>query len=250
MGHERVARIQEYKDALVGLYQTKWKIKDVPTPPDQLIEVLERVNKKGFSFEPIYYPEIRLTEDSVFPGKGIKPYHCLWKNQLGVTIAEDATTLRGGWMLIESVQKPNYDNGQQMYYDGKDPLGPKLQQLRQGSEVEAAVCSRDVPQDSRFGTAVNEINTLVIPYFASLAGIDKNQVSIPRAIEFNIAGNVVHPEWGETSTWEWFADRFRYSKCLAGGGSKGGGLAHVHEEDLDKHDRSIGFRLQIAFPSV
>lgn len=69
-------------------------------------------------------------------------------------------------------------------------------------------------------------------------------------LEFNIGGNRAHPEWGKTNTSEWLRDKvFAARGRLGGGDSDVGGLARVLGWDASDRDGSVGFRLQVRYPS-
>ena len=83
---------------------------------------------------------------------------------------------------------------------------------------------------------------------AEILGVDKERIRVPKEIEFNIVGNLHHPEWGETNTSEWLYDTFEGGHRLLGGYSDGGGLADVDGCRPDDHLDDIGFRLLAEFP--
>jgi len=62
-------------------------------------------------------------------------------------------------------------------------------------------------------------------------------------IEFNILGNIHHPEWGESNCSEWFSDQYKAGlRRLLGGDSDFGGLAYVYSDDPVNRHGGIGFR--------
>jgi hypothetical protein len=212
-------------------------------------QTLERVGGLGFRFEVIDYPNKRVTRNSRLTGVKVKPEDWFFDQIDAGTVAKDAATLKDTQVIIESAQKPSYRDGRQMYYEGNDPLGPMLMRLRQEGKIAVPSWARSIPSDSRFGVSPREIDTYVIPAFAELIGVDPSQVSLPREIEFNYAGNLRHPEWGETNTWEWLADHFADASRLVGGNSGDGGLANVDYGDADDRGGGAGFRLQVGFSS-
>ncbi|GEM_PF-5470881 len=234
-------------EALVVLAKKEWKAKDIPTPPEELFTVWERGNKEGVrGMEPFFYPNVTLTKRSRFPGKGIKPEDWFWEQMEKGTIDQDAGKLPGMWVLLDSTQKPNYDDGRQMYEE--DALFPVLKRGREEGRIQITDWTKHVPVGSRFGVSADEVNTFALPEVATLLGVKREQVSMPREIEFNVAGNARHPEWGQTNTWEWMADRFGVGGRLVGGVSGHGGLADVRHIASDYRNRFIGFRFQVAFP--
>lgn len=219
---------------------------ETSSPPDALLELQERLSQEGFSFEPIHYPRKRLTRDSSFWRGKVAPEDGYWKMIKEGRVAKGAANLSGIWALIESVQKPNYNDGRQIYYDGNDPLGEVLTAWRKDGRIEVPFWTRDIPSNSRFAVSADEIDALVIPEFARRIDINAGQTGLPRAIEFNVAGNLNHPEWGQTNTAEWFADKFDSSDRLVGGYSDDGGLAYVDASESGHHNGYLGFRLQVV----
>lgn len=222
---------------------------DISTPPDGLLELQEKLSREGFSFEPIHYPRKRLTRDSRFWDGKTRPQEWFWQQIDEGRVSKSAANLSGKWALIESVQKPQYDYGRQMYYGGKDPLGEALKGWRKDGRIAIPSWARDVPANSRFAVSADETDALVVPHVTNLLGVKANLVGPPREIEFNVAGNLNHPEWGQTNTWEWFADQFELGSRLVGGDSALSGLAHVNALGSGRRHDDLGFRLQVSSPS-
>jgi hypothetical protein len=65
---------------------------------------------------------------------------------------------------------------------------------------------------------------------------------LPKYLEFNLLGNLHHPEWGETNTWEWFEDEIKGGDRLDGGNSSYGGLAGVGDSFPAYSNDGFGFR--------
>lgn len=151
------------------------------------------------------------------------------------------------WVLIDGSPKPNYDEGKQQYVD--DPFAPILAQLREEGKITVPSHVKHVPEASRFGVSLEEIEAEVVPRVAQkLLGIDAGRIRVPKEIEFNVIGNLYHPEWGQTNTWEWLYDNFGDGYRLLGGYSDYGGLASVLDCRPAYHDDYIGFRLLAEFP--
>ncbi len=235
-------------DQTVKIAIREWRVKDIPAPPAALFEVLERARKEGFtSFEPFYEQRKQFKKNSKFPGRGIKPEDWFWQNIQNGNIDQDAAHLHGTWTLIDATPKPQYTDGTQMY-ENDERLGHILQIARSQGLIKITDWTKHVPKDSRFGVSWDEINQTIAPEVAALLGVEKQQVSVPREIEFNIAGNIRHPEWGDTNTWEWVTDSFGLGFRLVGGYSGYGGLAYVNGGSAGNHSGSIGFRLRVGFP--
>src|SRR3990167_7202662 len=157
-------------------------------------------------------------------------------------VDDSATSLDGNWVLIDKTPKPQYDNGRQSYES--DSLAPLMARVRDEEKIKGSPTPT-----SRFSTSWNELDKTVLPELAHDLGIRDDQVRLPKAIEFNVLGNMHHKEWGETTTWEWFEDKFESGSRLIGGRSGDGGLAHVGWDQPGLRSDSLGFRPLIVFPS-
>ncbi len=218
---------------------------ETSTPPDILLRAQERLTREGLRFDLMPYPRKRLVRNSRFWRGKVAPEPWFWDQINQGKIDRSAASLYGNWALIEAVQKPAYKGGRQMYYDGNDPLSSYLEELRRNGEIEITDWTRNVPQNSRFGLSVQEIDRLVVPHVQGILGTQV-QVGLPREIEFNVAGNLKHPEWGQTNTWELLADKFEGSVQLVGGSSDYGGLASVSADGSGSRRDGVGFRLQVV----
>lgn len=124
-----------------------------------------------------------------------------------------------------------------------------MERLRQEGKIGVPDWCKHIPSISRFGVSYDEIEKFVVPSFAEIAKIQKEAAGVPPYMSWNYIGNLAHPEWGETNTWEWFADKFGGGYRLLGGISGHGGLAYVAHDWSDLHLDHLGFRLRVAFPS-
>jgi len=213
---------------------------DVPDMPQQLVDTLKRLEQEGITcMEPHYLSEqflfdlnLALAENKVVPiahpGWNVKPEDWFWTNAArGGAFSPQAADVMGNWILIDSTPKPNYQNGAQLYTD--DPF-------------------RDIlPNGSRFNLSWDTIKTTVFPQIAEKLGVPVDKMRFPKAIEFNVLGNMHHKEWGETSTYEWFEDGFGAVSRLIGGHSGLGGLANVFHNSSASPDDRVGFRPLIVF---
>lgn len=150
-------------------------------------------------------------------------------------------------------QSPEYDGGRQLY--ANDPLAPKIEKLRENGKIAIPGWCRHIPSISRFGTSPNEIDSLIVPVFAKLSQI-KDQIKAgeieagtPPWAAWFYRGNTAHPEWDQTTTWEWFANNFGADGRLIGGYRDGGGLAGVDCDWRDRRDGGVGFRLRVVSSS-
>lgn len=155
-------------------------------------------------------------------------------------ISEDATKLEDVLIAIDSTQKPDYNNGRQLYQN--DPFAPLLERLRKERKIQVPRGLIHIPKTSRFGISPDELTEHALPAISEMLEVDSNQVRLPKEIEVNVIGNRSHPEWGQTNTMEWVQDKFEDGRRLIGGGSGSGGLACVvcdwHVNRLD----FFGFR--------
>lgn len=221
---------------------------EIPRPPQDLLDVQASLVEKGISiFEAHFLPDVALEQNSQFPGWQIKPENWFWQNIKEGKILGDPAKLPGMWILIDGTPKPNYDRGLQMYPN--DPHAPILSDLRGLGKITVPDHVRNVPEASRFGVSLEEIKAEVVPRVAEeLLGIDAGRIRVPKEIEFNVIGNLHHPEWGQTNTWEWLHDNFGDDDRLIGGSSDYGGLAHVDDYWPGHHYGLLGFRLLAEFP--
>lgn len=206
--------------------------------PQEVSEVLQRAKKRGLTFfEPYYLSGVTLDKDSNVVGWDKKPKNWYWNQIKNGKISRDASKLPDSWVLIDKTQKPDYKDGKQMYQ--KDPLGSIIDNLREKGKIQKV---KGIPEASRFGVSYYELTQVVLPEIASLLGVESSAVRLPKAIEFSVIGNFKHSEWGETNTWEWFADKFGDDFHLVGGYSGFGGLAYVSDYWSDGNSGHVGFR--------
>lgn len=212
-------------------------------PPAELFQTLKEMLKLGITgFEPHFLPQVSLAEKDKFPGWKVRPESWFWQRIKDGKISADATTLQKGWYLVDGRGKPNYDDGQERYEN--DYAEPIMADLRKKGKIKS--CS--VPDTSRFGAIPDEIERVILPEFARAINT-KGETTNKRYIEFNVWGNMFHPEWGQTNTLEWFADKFADAGRLYGGGAGGGGLAFVDDDCFDCRGVGVAFNPVIRFPS-
>ena len=219
----------------------------IPEPPKALLEFVERTAELGFTFEPYFEPRVQFSQDSNYPGWHVKPVTWLYDQIKRGNVSPDAITLSGNWAAMEAIQKPEYDGGKQLYEN--DPLAPILEKLRNDGKIAVPNWCRHIPSTSRFGVSHDEITKCIVPEFATMAQIEAEQASVPPYTTFNFRGNIAHPEWGETNTWEWFADSFEDDYRLVGGDSGRGGLADVYYDWSGNRGGRVAFRLRVVSPS-
>lgn len=154
----------------------------------------------------------------------------------------DIMVLKGGWVLVDTRQKPTYDDGNQMYQN--DILAPVLEELRKNGVIQ----NYKHPK-SRFNLSPEELEKPeVIAAFAKAYGVKPHQITIQKEIEFNVIGNMHHPEWDKTNCSERFGDRYDAGRRrLYGGNSVDGGLSYVNWSVRGNRFVSIGFRVLVRF---
>ena len=218
---------------------------DVSTPPQELLTTLARAQEQGITvFEAHFLPQIEFKKNNKYHGWRVKPEDWYWEQIKAGKVAKDAAKLDGVWVLVDGSLKPNYEDGRQLYTN--DSLASILGKLRKEGQIQSG---DNTPEGSRFRISWDEINQIVNPQLAQLLGVSAEQVRLPKAIEFNIIGNIHHPQWGQTNTWEWFDDKFEADDRLIGGSSVGGGLANVNDIWHGRRDDRIGFRPLVVFSS-
>lgn len=217
----------------------------VPYPSQELINTLIKAKSIGWTqAEPHFLPKVVMAKDSEFPGWTIRPEEWFWKNIKQKIISSDAAQLDGVWVIVDGTQKPGYNDGKQTYE--YDPFTSLLTQLRE--EIKVKHLAHQMPRGSRFGLSYEDIEKYVNPKIAELLGVWHEHVRTPKAIEFNVLGNMHHPEWGLTETYEWFQDPIVFRQRLVGGLGSRGGLANVISEVAGGQFEYIGFRPMVVFP--
>lgn len=221
---------------------------NIPETPQQLFEAARLAIEHGItSFEAHFLPKLELKQNSKFPGWHTKPEEWYWQKIKEGKVAKNAARLSGAWILVDGTQKPNYDDGKQLYEN--DGFGQILLRLREEGRIEVPSSYSHVPRTSRFAVTPIERETHFNQALAEVLNIGKEKVRITREIEFNIIGNIHHPEWGQTNTLEWFDDIFGDGYRLYGGDSGDGGLAGVRYDGRVGRDGGIGFRPLAVFSS-
>ena len=112
----------------------------------------------------------------------------------------------------------------------------------------------DIPPNSRYGVSWKEIHDHVLPELAEFFDLDSKQVRLLKGIEFNMLGNMYHPEWGQDSTEEWIEDNNGLDGFLSAvhkGGFVGtGGLGSLRRGRYSfNKDTSTWFRPVLVFPT-
>ena len=130
---------------------------------------------------------------------------------------------------------------------GKDIFATALEELRKAGDIQDYKHKK-----SRANLSHDELaQAKVRKAFAKALGVDKitgAQVRLPRAIEWNVIGNMHHEDWGNTDAYEWFEDSYQAGRGrLFGGDSDDGGLSGVRWGNPGYRSGGLGFRFLVRF---
>ncbi len=249
--------------------KTAWQTRfgaeiEVPYPPRLLVDTLRTAEEAGITSLEYHYlpggnmerdgitiggrkylfsdiPDWKVPEDRFFQDtepirwpSGVQPPN----------ISPETLSFPSCHILVDNTQKPDSQNGNQMYepdsfkkliLDLGDKLSPEIEGSRFNISYDARAEHFDPALTQTLGltTAVEE---------------GKAKVTIPTGVIFNVVGNIFHPEWGNTSTYEWLEDKSGRGIRLVGGGSGLGGLSRFLRAYASEHEDAIGFRPLIVFP--
>lgn len=235
---------------------------EVPQPPETLFQDAENFDRLGIRKLEVYYqPSYRFDAEAELSTenrneipvwqkvRGVKPEAYFWQLLKEGGLTSKSAVLPEGWVLGDARQKPAYENGQQRY-ENDAFMENMMRELRAKSAGNGGIeRNQYVPDNSRFGASPDEIESVIIPHFARTTQT-QGIVECPSALEFNIRGNMEHPEWGQTNTLEWFRDKvFGGRRRLDGGSSGYGGLSFVSGWRSDVRHTHVGFRFQVRYPS-
>lgn len=210
-------------------------------PSKEALALLKKAEQAGFGgiLQVIRFSNVRLTQDTWVPGWDKKPEQGYWDYIANESISPDAAKLPGAEFLIDTIRRPNYDNGRQLHEN--DPLGPFLQTLRKERKI---MTFKGLPDTSRFGIPPDELYPVV---FAEMANRLEREVRLPTEAEFNIAGNFTYPYFGEVNTAEWLHDKFGVGgRRLLGGDFDFDGLSYVYRHWSGLRHGCIAFRFLVA----
>ena len=172
-----------------------------------------------------------------------------------LTSLQEKTPGKNTVLLQETVTKPNYTNGSQLYTIGDkdaDPLLPLIKQV---------FATDEVPNPNRFGHSWDDLTQRLIPKIKEklLARFKDQGLPAPTfdlilapAVSFNLQTVLAHPENSKTNTWEWSADvrldsRGKDSGSRLNVGRAGdGGAGRVGDDHRGRSDDYGGFRLAVV----
>ena len=234
LSNEKHQQIIEYNQKI--LFDFFGENFDIPPIPDTITnEQLELWEKNNLSLR--WLPRLDMKRYEDLPAWKKKPNYAQYLD--AQKIPDNITTLQGGWMLVDTRDKPGYNNGTQMYED--DFLGPTIAELR----AKGIIAPYEKNLQSRFNVSPEELEKPeVIQAFAKAYGLPPNQLFLQRSMEFNLIGNMTNQQWDTTNTSEWFGDRYDAGQSrLLGGFSDNGGLSYVGWYHRDDRNSFVGFRL-------
>lgn len=231
------------------------EIPQIPQPGDWLFEVVAKNEKEKLfdvnKLKPFFLPGRQLAEDVNFPG--LKHPLAPWiyiRMRLGI-VDKDVDWLPEGWILLDTTERPNYNNGQQMYPD-TPRYKEMLATLREQGQIKVLDFYKDVNKDSRFAISADEIDgseAVVSKAVADILKLDPDKITTPPYSTFVYIGNLDHPELGQVNTAEWLRNECGYGIRLCGGHSGFDGLSNISVARSDNRGGHFGFRLQVSSPS-
>ncbi len=214
---------------------------EVPSLPDEVTP--ERYEKwKEMGFELHYLPAEEMKKERDLPGWKKKPGDWFYGKLKDKEVDTDSATLPAAWVLADTREKPQYQDGKQIYKD--DVLAETLEDLRKKK-----VLTDFEVKGSRFRISWDELHKPEVKKaIAEALDVPEESLRLPRAIEWNYLGNAYHPQWGETDAWEWFEDSLeKGAGRLDGGYSRGGGLSGVSWGAPSGRSGGLGFRPLVVF---
>ncbi len=232
---ELINREQEALKTLFGK-----EIEIPPLPQEITPEKYKEWKEKGFELH--YLPPVVLSETGP---DGKKKWKELpgWTKKPEKGPEEIHSELPGGWMLVDTRQKPNYDNGAQIY-PNDEVIGKALETLRRGANPVIEPYDAVPNPKSRFGIRGSDFEKPEVQTaLAASLGVNVKDLDLPYAIENSLLMHMHMPEWGNTTTLEWLKDKTADSRDrLYGGNSDGGGLSYVYWVGAAGRHEDVGFR--------
>jgi hypothetical protein len=213
-------------------------------------EDLEKFKKLGFDLH--FLPSLEISEEKKFSSWLEPPksnfYQLIKKGKLSLS----SSSLTGRWVLIEGRHKPV-----RVYpWLAKDDvivflmnlfgvnfynISKKFDKQQYENDFLLEILKKN-GFSSRFSLSWRQIDENIKPAAAEFLQVDKEKMRLPYFIEWNFLSNLFYPQWGKTSTWEWFQDRFKTGECLAGGA---GDLSSIGWDPPDYWSAILGFRFLI-----
>ncbi len=199
----------------------------VPYQLPTVVTVENLAKWAAFNMQPIFLPELDLTEDCRLPKRWVRLeavyYQWLREGKIGeVFPGISPTKVRPGWYLTDMSVGADYTDGTQVFPD--DPWVALFTRLRSEKLIGGLP---ETPPGSRFAITHDEWILVVLGFMASELGFPRANLRLERASELNAIGNIYDLNRGKFSMWVWLLDPFEDSLRLIGGLRDDGGLAHV-----------------------
>ncbi|MEI8360929.1 MAG: hypothetical protein WCG01_02280 [bacterium] len=214
---------------------------DVPNPPAEITkDMVEAWQKQQFELH--YLPNVKMSNDREFPGWTKKPNNLFYDSVNFGSLSIDSDEVKSGWVLIDGRQKPYGQNFNAHSYEN-DCFKDALAKLEKSGQIKTKNTG------SRYDISFDELKQVeVMTLLAEVLAVSPDNVSLPRAIDFNILGNLHYQDWDNTENREWFSDSLiDDDRHLCGGNSDAGGLSDIRVVDSNFRDKMLGFRLMVRF---
>lgn len=164
----------------------------------------------------------RFTLESGYPGWRVRLEKWVYTRIENEEMPPEAINLspyldEAALVVIDPRMKPNYENGRQMYQHDASFLGEIIGRMRRNGVIPTR---RYIEPGSRYAISWAEIHRFLLPEIAKALGLKRDQVRLPRLVEFSFLSNCFYPQWYQGNTWEWFEDTARFGigeECLFGG---------------------------------
>lgn len=222
------------------------------TNPKITAEQLQMYSEK-FGFELVAIPglnEVELNDEyfsKMYPKK-----NKFWKDEYMESIRNDHKELGGKFLLYESVQKPGFLNGIQLYgsekgnQEGLDKLEKEFVEAYEFIEANDNLEEMLSSSKNRYSWSFNNINK----YLIAQAQREFKKAGLPGTLKVRPATNFIDtiffPYNGDTDTYEWTSTKLVNSNNnLTVGHQPLGGLSCVLDHELDTFYSNIGVRFVV-----
>ena len=219
--------------------------------PNISAEDAEKFKKFGFDLH--FLPEIELSESHKFVDWREGPKRNFYQLINQGKLSKNSLSLSGKWVLIDGRAKPVRCYPWLAKDDVLVVLSEKIlginwlkkcrgfskQQYENDFLLEIL---KKNGFNSRFSLTWQQIDEIIKLEVAKILSIDSSKIRLPKFVEWNFLGSLFYPEWGQTSTWEWFSDRLKTGECLAGGA---GSLSALGWDPPDLWSNILGFRFLV-----
>lgn len=216
----------ELRDWMQGVYDELGIKVRVPMPPRLIKRRVKLLTRYGFRL--FYVPALI---EAAYPASFVKP---AWGRYLTESAIE-RIALRGGWIAIETIAKPDYTEA--VY-----PYDSLMQAIHKGT---------------RFATSYDDL-TNEGGALKQIADVLDLSVQLPTVEIWNFVANVFNhlrssrnmnlPDLGLTSVWEWCRNTVGSVRRCVVGCREYGGLAAIYEDwDGCRYRSYIAFRFLVVF---